>query len=290
MSEEKTNTMDDRQIATTFAGALIEGDDKKVQEMLPTLTEYQKELVYFRVPGDKYQTLMDLGVQPTPTAVCYSFANRKKDAEYWFSTGVDLGVASNISTPLMSAAEKGYVKLVQRLLSHGVDPNKKLGTTALILAVQNNNCVSWKKITTIVHLLLEHGADPNGTDMFGRTPLFCCHNLELVRFLRSKTPDINRCQNGGKNLLHFTHDHGSRNIELVRYFIAEGVDVNKEDGCGETPLEAYYSDYESFKLLLDAGAKVTENVKKLLLRFSRDSAVRPAVRRIVALLQDRYLL
>ena len=160
MSEEKTNTMDDRQIATTFAGALIEGDDKKVQEMLPTLTEYQKELVYFRVPGDKYQTLMDLGVQPTPTAVCYSFANRKKDAEYWFSTGVDLGVASNISTPLMSAAEKGYVKLVQRLLSHGVDPNKKLGTTALILAVQNNNCVSWKKITTIVHLLLEHGADP----------------------------------------------------------------------------------------------------------------------------------
>jgi ankyrin repeat protein len=84
------------------------------------------------------------------------------DAQSW---GGRFGVTSG-STPLMGAAQGGYVDIAKALLAGGANPNKKdvLGHTSLMVAVVHNK-------PRIVELLLRHGADVNAPDINGHTAL-----------------------------------------------------------------------------------------------------------------------
>lgn len=88
--------------------------------------------------------------------------------------GADVNKGTNTGkTPLMLAAQYGYLYMVQKLLDHKANANAK--------DENNTNALRWmglyqgdqheKLIDEIVRLLVESGADIHNVDNFGRTPL-----------------------------------------------------------------------------------------------------------------------
>ncbi len=79
---------------------------------------------------------------------------------FLIANGADVnGRSENGSTPLMHAAQIGFVEGIEILLGRGANPNiaNDRGETALILAVQQRNLPA-------VRALLAAGADPDVTD------------------------------------------------------------------------------------------------------------------------------
>ena len=74
-------------------------------------------------------------------------------------------------TGLIRAAERGYVRIIQRLLETDIDVDhvNNLGWTALLEAIILGDC--GQNHTEVVRLLVEAGADVNLADSAGVTPL-----------------------------------------------------------------------------------------------------------------------
>ncbi len=90
-------------------------------------------------------------------------------------------------TPLLDAAEKGYMPMALALLEHGADPNARRldfegarhpGATALYLAACTGQ-------TAVVRLLLDHGAD-----VLAQTKVNAEHGASLAALLGSHAQDV----------------------------------------------------------------------------------------------------
>lgn len=118
---------------------------------------------------------------------------------------------SKSSEELLTAADRGKIREVEKLLSAGVDVNIKDsdGRTALHHVVRGGAVFRRPKIRNhIIHLLKQHGAD-----------------------LDAKT-------NGGDTALHFAVMFGRRAEAAM--LIAEGADVDADNSDGTTPLEGLH--------------------------------------------------
>jgi ankyrin repeat protein len=61
-----------------------------------------------------------------------------------------------------------------------------------------------------------------------------CVNLEMLKFLVQRGADINSPTSDGETPLHIAVlDHES---DIVNWLVEEGADVNAQDGNGDTPL------------------------------------------------------
>ena len=75
---------------------------------------------------------------------------------------------------LMNATKEGNVEEVKRILSEGiVDVNCHSHSLSSVVTDSTPLCQAAKNGNTLVlKLLMDGGADPNGTDKYGRTPLY----------------------------------------------------------------------------------------------------------------------
>lgn len=169
---------------------------------------------------------------------------------------------------LFVAIEKGDYETVKQMLDAGVDINafyRFKSATPLSCAIYNDH-------REIMQLLLERGADVRG--YVSSTQKYYLHSyfvqatangdLPLMEYLHNWGAPINSIQDVyasyPRNAL-LSMPLGSRGLEICRYLVAQGINVNYRANDGTTPLMYVSHTYTSFdvrreflKILLDAGA------------------------------------
>lgn len=191
----------------------------------------------------------------------------KKDylkIEDLLKSGVDINTQHPTSgtTVLMIASSYYYYDdMVEFLVRKGADVNLKdsEGKTALLWAASNS--------FPNAKILVANGAKVNEAANDGMTPFLQATlgvssgkvPIELCELLRKKGANINatlqRTSATGWNALHYAVVNG--NVELVKYLIKHGANVNKSTGEGSSPLflAKLGNREEIIKILKSAGAK-----------------------------------
>ncbi len=198
-----------------------------------------------------------------------------------------------MNSDLVSAAERGDLSAVERLLEEGasVENRDDSGRTALVAASYENHLEVARKLIEagadvnakddteqsaylistseigndprLLRLTLENGADIGSLDSYNGTGLIRAAErgyAEIVKELLNTDIDVDHVNNLEWTALLeaiILGDGGSQHTEVVRLLVDSGADVNLADGDGVTPLEhARKSDYkEIIEILEDAGAK-----------------------------------
>ncbi|CAA0838553.1 Potassium channel AKT1 [Striga hermonthica] len=181
---------------------------------------------------------------------------------------------------LCFAATRGYDLLMHHLLRRGLDPNEldSNGRNALHLAAAKGSL-------ECVLLLLDYGADPNGKDLEGNVPLwdailgkheavievlvdngatlssgdvgqFACfateeNNIELLKEIVRFGGNIALPNSAGTTALHKAVAEDK--VEIVRFLMENGADVDKPDSDGLTPSALAHS--HSMKDHIKSGPK-----------------------------------
>jgi uncharacterized protein len=102
-------------------------------------------------------------------------------------------------------------------------------------------------------------------DALGKTPLIAASmndRLEVVRYLVSRGVDVNTAENGGRTALYFAAQNNYKSIAL--FLISRGAEVNTQDSYGQTPLHraAQMGHTEMVKLLVSSKADINAEDKK----------------------------
>lgn len=135
-------------------------------------------------------------------------------------------------TPLMFAADNGFLKIAKILVLNGADVNKKPENqiSALVSAAFNNNM-------DIVELLIRHEADINDTDSYGVSSLIytAAYNYyDLCNMLLYYEGSIEIQDKKGTNAVMAATVVG--NYDIVNLLLDNGAQVNKTDNEGNTAL------------------------------------------------------
>lgn len=138
-----------------------------------------------------------------------------------------------MSESLHDAIKTGKVEVVRDLLSKGLDINaKERGYTPLYTAVAFN-CSQ-----DVLKLLIDHGADLNIKDKQGWTPLQhilnSYGNPTNAKILTDAGADVNTKNHSGQTIFHLAAI--KKDISLIEYLLAKGIDVDSRDNEGQTPL------------------------------------------------------
>ena len=192
---------------------------------------------------DTVQFLLDLGADPghveaaqsaATFACCVLRADETTDADFdrfrlVTEAGAPLDLSSEIGSTLVdTVARRGPVALLQELLSRGGRPSGS--------APQHRNTV-WGPNGDDLRLAVESGS-LGGVDMLGR------HGV-----------DLEVCDEQGQSLLFFANS-----VSMVRFLVARGLDLERRDHLGFSPLEMAIFEgldgLDRLQALVDAGADV----------------------------------
>ena len=136
-------------------------------------------------------------------------------------------------TPLMLAAEQGYMPIVRLLISLGTHINEtnEFRQPALLYAVRKNHVPT-------VNLLLKSGADPNLVTVDGdfvlREAATSSIDLQICRSLLKSGADPCFANKMDSTALHIAAFHGR--ADVARLLIRAGANVNHRDRHGHGPL------------------------------------------------------
>ncbi len=124
----------------------------------------------------------------TPNVHTSVLNNQPADMEKMLAAGADVNQRDPLdnSTPLMWAAHKGSVEMVEMLVKHGADVNAKdkWAWTPLHRAAVNGN-------VEVVKILISHGADTKAKNDSAKTPLDCAifgNRRPIIDLLRGDNP------------------------------------------------------------------------------------------------------
>ncbi|KAM6956165.1 fibronectin type 3 and ankyrin repeat domains 1 protein [Aplochiton taeniatus] len=157
-------------------------------------------------------------------------------------------------TPLMVAAQKGFSRIVHKLVEHGADVNMKNGSgkDSLMLA-----CFAGQ--LDIVKYLRRFVVTWNSQDMGGCTPLHWAADgghLPVIAYMIQDGCELDVRDNVSywTPLMRVSATGG--NPAVASLLISAGADVNTRDKDGKTPLMvAVLNNHEELvQLLLDSGA------------------------------------
>ncbi|XP_010533190.1 PREDICTED: potassium channel AKT1 [Tarenaya hassleriana] len=195
---------------------------------------------------------------------------------------------NNGRTPLHIAASKGSLNCVLLLLDHHADPNCRdnEGNVPLWEAMQG-----WHE--KVAKALLENGA----TIEAGDVGHFACtaaeqNKLDLLKEIVRYGGDVTRPRITGTSALHSAVCE--ENIEIVKFLLKQGADVNKQDMHGWTPKDlAEQQGHEEIKALFrarqeaeeekthiesSASVPIPKSSIRFLGRFTSEPNIRPASR------------
>jgi ankyrin repeat protein len=167
-------------------------------------------------------------------------------AKYLIRSGADVNLTSEYGTPLNIAIRKGHLDIVKILAESGADVNltSEYGTP-LIIAARGEH---WD----IVKFLMESGAQLNLADK----------NLPEVRVEKLNFEILNHIVEKGFKV-DATLANSSlvwslelEKLNLVKYFIEQGANVNQKYQNGQSLLSTALKNYDlrSFRLLIESGA------------------------------------
>jgi ankyrin repeat protein len=175
-----------------------------------------------------------------------------KAAEYFTTKGMSLkDVDNDGNTAFTYAARSGNISLLKKLLEKGVKPNDN----ALFTAAQGSRRES-NTIETYKYLVEEVKIKPTG---------------------------LNK---SGQNVLHLLAGKPNQ-AEIIKYFISKGVDPNRTDKEGNTPLMAAAAAKETSVLELLLPASKNVNQQNLKGESALTNAVKLGTPEAVNLLLDK---
>jgi ankyrin repeat protein len=127
------------------------------------------------------------------------------------------------------------------------------GITPLLMSITNNHLA-------VAKFLFEKGANPNGTDWWGRTPLWATIEIRDRDLGRGGEHDIDR--DSAFELIKMLLDRGAnpnartKEVPPIRRFVTPLGDLSWVDFSGQTPFlrAALAGDIEVMHLLLEKGA------------------------------------
>ncbi|MCO5297063.1 MAG: ankyrin repeat domain-containing protein [Fimbriimonadaceae bacterium] len=170
---------------------------------------------------------------------------------------------AELDAALVKAVGEGDLAKTRELLSQGAnpnarDPNPARGFSVLISSLEHLD---------ILDVLLAHGADPNLKDANGLSPLSYAVGLasetgpEPFKRLVAAGARLDERGQSGETILHYAANGGD--LEIVKFLVNQGLDVNAKDNRGMTPLmHSVFSSglpkdkapIEIVRLLIDLGA------------------------------------
>uniref|UniRef100_A0A336N437 CSON006168 protein n=1 Tax=Culicoides sonorensis TaxID=179676 RepID=A0A336N437_CULSO len=165
-------------------------------------------------------------------------------------------------TPLQVAIESKSFKIFNYLVEYGADVYiKDYNDTALLHSAVRSDGLKMVKL-----LIKNYKFDVNVKDSNQRTPLHDAisrtplhdaisrSNLEIVKYLIDRGADVNAKDSNERTALHEVAKHS--NLEIVKYFIDHGADVHAKDSNKRTALHevAKHSNLEIVKYFIDHGA------------------------------------
>ena len=88
-------------------------------------------------------------------------------------------------------------------------------------------------------------------------------NVEVLKYLVSRGADVNAKSDGGASPLHWAATHNT-NVEVLKYLVSQGADigVKTEDGISPLHSAAYNSNVEIMKYLASQGADINAKTKE----------------------------
>jgi ankyrin repeat protein len=165
---------------------------------------------------------------------------------------------------LLDAVEKGYLKIVDKLLKYGTDVNKLYKSTygigCMLLHVASKN-----KQEEVAKLLISYEADVNGQDETRKTPIFYSiknADLKITKLLLTNKANVNARTKKGTTTLHAAVQKGY--VKVIEILLEYNADVNRTNKKGLTPLHiAVQKGYvKVIEILLEYNADVNRTNKK----------------------------
>jgi ankyrin repeat protein/preprotein translocase subunit SecA len=193
-------------------------------------------------------------------------------------------------TPLMSAAQNGYLEVVKYLLEQGSDIEEKDedGMTALVYASKAGRLDTVKYLVEqganiedkdnvcrallisaaqnghleLLKYLAEQGANIEEKDEYSMTALMrgaLYSELDIVKYLVEKGANIEEKNNFDQTALMFAAEN--KKLDIVKYLVEKGADIEDQDKGGGTVLlyAARAAELEIVKYLLEKGASIEES-------------------------------
>lgn len=239
---------------------LLKDKDEKVYDVTKA-----SMLVYSAYTGDteEIKKAVDDGADPNVSYLARGgqISDMATDAiSGLFVKMINTGVVTSESvTPLTVAAAKGTLEAARYLISRGAKPDfgaEKGGHTPLMVAISFRNF-------DIAELLIKSGANVNARSLRGDTPLILAVHTgadEIVKMLLEKGADIDAADREGKTAV--LHALESCNYSVIQKFKDKGVDIKKllgsQTGNTDSPLDGAIAleNVEMVKYLIDLGADV----------------------------------
>ncbi len=202
------------------------------------------------------QTPAEIAVSRGNIAALTIFMNRGVGPDYYLGN----------KPMIIYAYDAGQIKTMKMIASMGanIDSSNSAKDTLLHLAVLKNDMET-------VKFLIEKKASIDWKGSQGRTPLFIAAekgNLKIAEFLIKSGAAADTSDYSGKNIMHL-FVMGKNNGKTITAFSTHGININKKDSSGLTPLMTAISSkrWENIPALIDAGAefKFTDSTDKTLL-------------------------
>ena len=190
----------------------------------------------------------------------------KKVIEYLINTGLNINLArpEGGETALLIAAKNPNIKIFKMLIEKGgnirdVDSNNN--NALHIAAVCNEN-------PSFIEYLLDNGFSLKDKDKFGNTAVFGASrniNINVIKTMVSRGGDLKETDNYGHTILMYlfrnahNRDNSDISLEMVKYLLENGVDVNARNNINQTALMFAVDsvvDPKFIELLIAAGADI----------------------------------
>ena len=170
-----------------------------------------------------------------------SIKNQIQKLKRYLEDGEDIDALGEYAcTPLHYACREGNLEIVEFLIKHGSDINKRnrYSTYYPIIDALTSSCP--KELFSIVKLLIEAGSDVNSVDSFGNTVLHYAveqENIDLIELLLTSGCDINKTLRYDRDtILHYACFQ--KNEEIISKLIENGSNREVLNLYNKTP-ESY---------------------------------------------------